>query len=107
MPWTTNGTYGQDTERKSFLFSLTNKEKYPNVQTMYGNYGNLNYGPTFGGGHDFYISANSSTTNTSYFNFPHSYNNGKYVAGLAAQTAFCGSTTNYNARVMEWEVFHI
>ena len=50
---------------------------------QHGMYNNPNYGPTFGGGHDFYISDNSATMdNGSYFKIGHSYNlNGKYRSG--------------------------
>lgn len=37
-------------------------------------YGSSGYGPTFGGGHDIYITNAADTNRTSYFNVPHSYN---------------------------------
>ena len=79
-----------------------------NVQ--YGAYNQAGYGPTFGGGHDFYISDNSHiNNNASYFNFGHSYNNnGKYATGQASYAAFSGSTTGqFYAKVKEWEVFEV
>ena len=36
-------------------------------------YGNGNYGPTFGGGHDFYISNGAGSNTNSYANIGHSY----------------------------------
>lgn len=81
-PWNTSLNYGDDNERKSFLFSLILNEKYPIIQTIYANYGGADYGATFGGGHDFYITNSSNTLTSNYFNFPHSHNNGKYVLHL-------------------------
>ena len=53
----------------------------------------MNYGPTFGSGHDFYIGDNG----TGYCNFPHAYNiNGKYTNGQPSYEAFSGSTNGYH-----------
>ncbi len=103
LAWRNSGSYINDTAKKTFLFSLTNKEKYEMVHPQYAITGNPNYGPTFGGGHDFYIADNcKNTPNTSYFNFGHSFNlNGKYTNGSPqAYQAFCGSTSgNYYSTV--------
>lgn len=48
------GSYVVD--ENSFIFSIDEKEKYPVSQTKYSIYNNDSYGPTFGGGHDLYIS---------------------------------------------------
>jgi hypothetical protein len=37
-------------------------------------FGNSNYGPTFGSGHDIHICNRSNTNNGSYINFGNSYN---------------------------------
>ncbi len=37
-------------------------------------YNNKSYGPTFGGGHDFYLSDLCNNNKSSYSNFPHGYN---------------------------------
>ncbi|KAK8789848.1 hypothetical protein WA158_006628 [Blastocystis sp. Blastoise] len=62
---------------REFLFTLSNEHNIP--PTQYNNtsgsnaiYCNSSYGPTFGGGHDIYIS-NQCHSNTSSYSNPHSY----------------------------------
>jgi hypothetical protein len=56
------------------LFSVTDKQKYKMKQyPEYAIYGSAGYGPTFGGGHDFYIAENSIDNQSSYFNVPYTY----------------------------------
>ena len=57
----------------SFIFNLSNKEKYELIDQFNVNaiYRNNSYGPTFGGGHDLYVvdqckSSNSSCNKSSY-----------------------------------------
>ena len=111
LRWNTTSNYVQDYERKSFLFSVDLEEKFTNNNPQYGIYGNASYGPTFGGGHDFYIAENSANSvNTSYFNLGHSYNcNGKYANGSAeTHKAFTGTEAgNYYAKITEWEVYQL
>lgn len=111
MAWRNSGSYINDNTRKTFLFSITNKEKYDMVHPQYAITANPNYGPTFGGGHDFYIADNCKTAvNTSYFNFGHSFNlNGKYQNGSTqAYQMFSGSTNgNYYSTVDDYEVYQI
>ena len=111
LEWNSYGTaYVQDYERKNFLFSLSLKEKYPIVSTQHGIYNNPNYGPTFGGGHDFYIADNAHVTdNTSYCKIGHSYNlNGKFRNNqVTSYTEFSGATVNQYVKFKEWEVFQI
>ena len=111
LPWNSSSNYVQDYERKCFIFSVSLEEKFECNNPQYGIYGNTSYGPTWGGGHDFYIADNAAnSTNTSYFNVGHSYNNkGKYVNG-AAETyrSFLGTEAgNYYSKITEWEVFQI
>ena len=89
----------------SFLFSLNKKTKHE----IYRNegcaiYDHSNYGPTFGGGHDIYISdtCNQNTGNNSNFGFtyrsPFQYDSNEsrnYLAG------------SYNFQVSDYEVFLI
>ena len=42
-------------------------------KTENGIYGNSNYGPTFGGGHDIYIANGAGSNTNSYSNLGHSY----------------------------------
>ena len=106
IAWSSNSSYSQDHNRETFLFSISNEEKYVQINTEYGIYGNSSYGPTFGGGHDLYIADHCDTAeNTSYFNFGYSYNteDRKYVNGNnETHEAICGSKNDYYAKVEEY-----
>jgi hypothetical protein len=71
--WTSNGEYSWY-GGPGFIFSLTLNKRYfamasnSNAQLTYNN---VNYGPTFGSGHDIYI---NSSMDLGYVNFPYSYN---------------------------------
>jgi hypothetical protein len=97
--WTVTNNYKNTTG--TFLFSLTEKEKYalkPNMQ-QYAMYSNASYLATFGGGFDFYLCDNCNTSNASYSNFGHSYDTkGK------AKEVLCGA---YNFTVKEVEVYQV
>ena len=47
---------GYATSDDAFLFSITNDVKFPITQANRANYMTSGYGPTFGSGHDFYLS---------------------------------------------------
>lgn len=53
-------------DENSFLFSIDEKEKYPVSQPKYSIYNNEWDGPTFGGGHDLYVSNFCNQNNESY-----------------------------------------
>jgi len=95
---------------KAFLFSLCNPTnthlgvKFPNTGNSI--YCNPGYGPTFGAGHDFYVSSGANQNDSSYTNLGHCYS---HPAGLAygsneIQTFFCGS---YTFRPTNVEVFEL
>lgn len=72
-----NNLFVNDHQKKAFLVSFDLKEKMiPNNQNNLI-YCNVNYGPTFGGGHDLMISNRCHENNGSYANFPHAYNSEK------------------------------
>ena len=54
IPWSSTGGYKPD--EKAFLFSLDAKKKYPIANANGAVYHIEGQGPTFGRGHDFYIS---------------------------------------------------
>ena len=94
--WTSCGSYVNDPN--AFLFSLDYKEQYFTNEGKDAFYDHSSYGPTFGSGHDFYIS-NSCTQNTSsYCNFPYSY------GGTKARVLSGGY---YYFKVNEIEVYQI
>ncbi|CAF1202195.1 unnamed protein product [Rotaria sordida] len=88
-----------------FLFTLTNPHgipstKYSNKHSNYSIYAGNNYGPTFGGAHDLYISNNSQTNRNNYFGFPHSYNDTTNRGALTF-------TGDQNFRTNEIEVYRL
>lgn len=94
--WDQSSSY--KTGSNGFIFSLDNNEIYYNKNNQYNIYGNSDRGPTFGGGHDFYICDNCNSSNSNYDNSGHSYEtNGK-------KSALAGS---YNFLVRDYEVFQL
>ncbi len=94
---------------RDFLFSLINKENrpYKSVVKSPGTnaiYDSASYGPTFGGGHDFYIADNSDSNTDSYSNWGNSYSSLYTYYSAQAQSFFAGSK---NFQVKEIEVFQI
>ncbi|XP_078345652.1 uncharacterized protein LOC144631135 [Oculina patagonica] len=82
--------YSYSYASKAFIFSLYNAKGYNPVKlTQYQNqqnamYSYTNYGPTFGGGHDIYISDNALSNQNSYtecgytYSVPSGYSAGDY-----------------------------
>ena len=75
-------------------------------KSNYGIYSNNGYGPTFGGGHDLYISNACNANKNSYSNLGHSYaTSSKFGYGSnAAKSLLAGS---YNFYVNEYEVYYL
>jgi hypothetical protein len=74
--WTSYGYWTYDPN--AFIFSLrrsgiSNKERLNVTNPYYAIYGHYSYGPTFGGGHDIYVSDYSNTNEYSSSNLGHSY----------------------------------
>ena len=96
--------------RRAFLFSLKNHLNRAFKSDTYRNYeyavkGNTSYGPTFGGGHDLYLSNQCHLNTKSYSNLGFTYLAPEgYVHGSAeARSAFARSDT---FRCDEYEVFY-
>jgi len=93
------------------FFSLINATKKPlkfDQNTVYGNYsvlGSATYGPTFGGGHDFYICDNSNTVNSSYSNFGYSFTITSTTYAYSSTQAQSFLAGSYNFKTLEIEVF--
>ena len=89
---------GNKSGANGFIFSLDNNEIYYNKNNQYNINCNSSYGPTFGGGYDFYICDSCNSNGSSYENSGHSYEtNGK-------KQALAGS---YNFLVRDYEVFQL
>ena len=58
IPWKSNGNYCIDSEKKTFIFSLDNKEIYHLNDDRAAVYHNKKYGPCFGEGFDIGIEGN-------------------------------------------------
>jgi hypothetical protein len=96
---------GYSNNPKTFLFSLVNSANTPQVLTSKNQsneqYRYNSYGPTFGSGHDLYICNNSNTVNSSYSNFPYSFNAPTNFTGTQ-NTFLAGS---YNFQTLEIECY--
>jgi hypothetical protein len=89
--------------------SLDSREKLVPTDTNYLIYHRADFGPTFGGGHDLYISHCCNSNTGSYANFSYSYNtaDNKYKNDQTAFTALSGCPSGFNFRVVEYEVFRV
>ncbi len=63
------------------------------------------YGPTFGGGHDFYISPSSNVNINSYSNLGHTYVHPNYRNGTNEAKNFLAGS--YNFSTSEIEVYQV
>ena len=94
--WDKSDSY--KTGSNGFIFSLDNKEIYYNKNSSYNIYCNSSYGPTFGGGFDFYLCNNCNVDSSNYNNSEHSYESyGKK----------CVMAGTYNFYVKNYEVYKI
>jgi len=97
--WDQSGDY--KTGSNGFIFSLDDKSIYYNKNSNYNIYCHSSYGPTFGGGHDFYLCDNCNSKNSSYDSSGHSYEtNGKKYA-LAGTSSFL--VKDYEVYLLELE----
>ena len=82
IPWDSCSAYGKDDSKKSFVYQLNYNDKFSTmVYPQYAINKSPSYGPTFGGGHDFYIVNNSNVSGSSYTNIGHSYSHPSYTYG--------------------------
>ena len=99
---------GWHSDQNAFLYSLINKNNKPFKARVSSNGQNAIYckgiyGPTFGGGHDIYISSNSNTNSRSYSNFGHTYKHPDYQYGSTeAQSILAGS---FKFQTVEIEIY--
>ena len=99
-PWDSSSRYKK--QNNSFLFSLINESKKPEkimINSYYEKaiYCSASYGPTFGGGHDIYISDKSNENKLSY-------SGGSGNSYISAYSTIAGSK---NFQVLEIEVYRI
>jgi len=101
VPWTSSNNYASDSNSWIYLVragkNITPKSgKWKVTQTQYSVYHNSSYGPSFGGGYDFYLASGCNTNTSSYANAGHSYACPKNNTLLAGQ---------YNFMITDYEVF--
>ena len=84
--WDQSNSY--KTGSNGFIFSLNDKAIYYNKNSSYNIRCDSSYGPTFGGGHDFYLCDNCNTSNSSYDSSNHSYDTKGKNYALAGNSSF-------------------
>lgn len=102
LNWDQSANY-KTNDAGAFLFSLDTKIKFKNTNSSNIIYGNSSYGPTFGGGHDFYIADKCTTNVQNYCNFPYSYG-AQEVFEFPKSANLSGA---YNFLVKELEVYTV
>ncbi len=104
--WSSKAEY--TTNHNSFIYSLINKDKKSfkvmnSPNGAHSIYSKSDYGPTFGGGHDFYIASDSNSNLKSYSNLGHTFKHQDYPNNTEkAKSILAGS---YNFKTIEIEVF--
>jgi hypothetical protein len=101
--WNKSGDYSNS--NGAFLFTLKNPHSIPPTKYFcsdrpYSACSQSQYGPTFGGGCDIYISDKCNENNNSYCGFPYSYRD---TTGYGRNTF----TGGYNFQVADYEVFSV
>ena len=109
------GSTGYRASTNAFIFSLVNKDGIPPFKALakgkysnngrYAIYTRANYGPTFGGGHDIYISNNANAGTSSSSNFAHTYQppSGYSYGSTKVRNLLAGS---YSFKPNEIETFY-
>jgi hypothetical protein len=102
LVWSSSGSYQTDFTGESFIFSLTNKDKFRLSQSKEAIYDNSKYGPTFGDGYDLYIGHNANTNNESYAKINNIYTNSKYTKNEDSSWQKFLGNPHPSFRVREW-----
>ncbi len=100
MPWKSNGDWCDDDSEASFIFSLTEGERFPLNGKSRAIFCNQAYGPSFGYP-DLEIANKAFYNQNSCVNFPQFYNNGNYTQSSASIEVLCGTKTGH-FRIKEW-----
>jgi hypothetical protein len=107
--WKFDHDYGLDAY--AFIFSLrrsgnSNKERFNITQPNYAKRSYYNYGPTFGHGHDIYVSDYLNSNEKSYNNFGHGYQLPKYLT-YDTDEAHSYLAGSYYWKTSEIEVYQV
>lgn len=98
--WSSTNNYNYTTsaaDMTAFLFNLTDQIVYEQ-NYRWQTYNRGSYGPTFGGGHDLYISGNLSG---GYANIGHTYGDRSQYGSSAYRNAFTGSYDSWSVGALE------
>jgi hypothetical protein len=107
LVWCSNGKYRRDESGQSFVFSLSNKDKFPLHQSVNAIYDDHGYGPTFGNGHDLHIASIGNGHCGNYAKINTNYMCNKYTKDeVGSYQRFSGSST-HQFKVKEWEVWRV
>jgi hypothetical protein len=107
LSWdSTTNNYKSDSSQSGFLFNLKNPrnsapQRFRLSSGSNAIYCNASYGPTFGSGHDIYVSNGCNANTSSYTSFGNAYVND---TGIQGNQVLAGE---YNFTVKEIEVFAI
>ena len=104
--WNSDATKIYDSS--AFLFRLQYNGLYNPVKfpcSVGAGYGDNNYGPTFGGGHDIYTFSGTINKSGNYFALNGNFNNMNNTYNLNGQSI--SSITNNNLQVTDLEVFKV
>jgi len=108
LPWSSSGGVYQ-ADKSAFLFSLTNPRNTPlklNVKPAHNAiYQHSSDGPTFGAGHDLYVSSLSDKNRNSYMNLS-SFEFPNVKSGKEVGKLIVGGSDNF-FKTVEIEVFQV
>ncbi len=98
-----------DESGKTFLFSLTNKDKFrlENKKYAINRSSSTSYGPAFGNGWDLFIRDKANTSKNSGGRINTSFVNENYTAENKEAKFLGTAKENINCKLKEWEVWKI
>ncbi len=101
--------YAADNSKESFIFSLSNNDKFSLQKPENAILNAQGFGPIFGGGGDLRVCDKANSLNGNYTNICFSYRNEKYKFNdKASLERFNGdSTGSFNLKIKEWEVWAV
>ena len=92
-----NEQFGADPSKRSFIFSLTLRQKMKLIDSERAVVKGKSEGPIFGSGHDIFISDYCNDGRKSYAKLPESYHFD--LTGQEAWSEFCGNKEGYDFKV--------
>ncbi|MEM6371965.1 MAG: PEP_CTERM-anchored TLD domain-containing protein [Pseudomonadota bacterium] len=102
LSWESSSRYLYQSNSTAFLFNLTTSVKYDHTRSTHVTYNRINYGPTFGGGHDLYV---NQALSGGYANIGYNYGDTSQYGRASYRNAFTGSYSNWT--ITKLDVFTI